>query len=135
MSRNRVVIFIFLSSGKILIEKRALKHFDGEQYLIPGGSVKEDLESLEDALKREMMEELGVTPLDFLPLPYNGDIKGLHGQQLVPYIINKWEGNFPETILDKGNSLVWLGLDEVLATPVKPTRAIIEALKKYLQTR
>lgn len=128
--RTKVVIFIFLDKGKILIEKRIIENFSGEQYLIPGGVVKE-LESLENALKREIKEELGIIPLEFTPIP-STNIKGLKNQYLFPFLINKWTGDFPKQVLDNGNSLVWLEFDEILTTPIVPTRKIIEAFKKYL---
>ncbi len=129
-AKIKVVIFIFLNGEKILIEKRIIENFTGEQYLIPGGVVKQ-LESLEDALKREIKEELGIIPLEFTPIP-STNIKGLKNQHLFPFLINKWTGDFPKNVLDNGNSLDWLEFDEILTTPIVPTRKIIEALKKYL---
>ncbi len=129
--KDQVVIFIFTKNQKILIEKRALKDFEGEQYLIPGGKVK-DLENLEQALERELMEELGVKALDFISLPKDSEILGLKGQSLIPFLIQKWEGELPESILDRGNNLEWIEIEDVLKTPVKPTREITQALKEYL---
>ena len=130
--KNLVVIFIFLKNNKILIEKRLLKKYQGEHYLVPGGRVRE-LENLEQALIREVKEELGITPLEFVQLPSNKKIQGLEGHILVPFLVKKWQGEFPEVILDRGNSLIWLELDEVLTTPILPTKKIIETLKKYLK--
>ncbi len=130
--KKRVVIFLFIKDQKILIEKRYLKNFGPDQYLIPGGGVKENIEDLEQALKREIVEELGIIPLEFTPLPTEERINGLNNQILIPYLINKWEGDFPTVILDKGNPLIWLTIDEVLNSPIIPTRKIIEALKNYL---
>lgn len=127
----KVVIFIFLSKDKVLIEKRILEGFEEHQYLIPGGIV-EEAEEIEEAMKREMQEELGVIPLDFILLPTRNRIIGLKNQTLIPFLINKWKGVLPEIILDKGNSITWLPIDEVLKTPIKPTREIVEALKSYL---
>ncbi len=129
----KVVIFIFLDGKKILIEKRILNKFKGLQFLIPGGIV-EELEELEDALRREVEEELGITVLEFIPIP-SSNIKGLNNQLLIPFLINKWEGNLPNVILDKGNPLEWLPINEVLKTPVKPTLEIVTALKKYLSKK
>lgn len=131
-SVTKVVIFIFTDGKRILIEKRGVKNFQGEQYLIPGGRVKKGLENLEQALKRELMEELGIIPTEFIKLPDREKILGLKGQHLIPFLINKWEGNFPKTILDKGNPLEWIEIEKVLETSIKPTRKILDALQKYL---
>lgn len=121
-----------MKNGKVLAEKRVLKDFEGEQYLIPGGKVK-NLENIEEALKREVLEELGVKIIEFIPLSTDEEILGLKKQQLIPFLIQKWEGLIPESILDKGNLLEWVEIEEVLKTPVNPTREIVQALKKYLQ--
>lgn len=129
--QTRVVIFIFLDGEKILIEKRSLKNFKNLQYLIPGGII-EEFEEIEQALKREIAEELGIQPLEFSPIPAK-EIRGLNNQLLIPFLINKWEGELPKTILDKGNTLEWLEIEEVLKTPIKPTREIVMALKTLLK--
>jgi len=129
-STERVVIFIFTDGDKILTEKRSSQSFLEPRYLIPGGLVETD-EDLEQALKREIKEELGVTALDFIPLP-SPQIRGLNNQLLLPFIINRWEGRLPNFILDQGNPLEWLEMDQVLETAVESTRKIVEALKSYL---
>ena len=133
--KDTVVIFIFTDGKKILVEKRFLESLNQNHYLIPGGTVKDFEKDLKDALQREMMEELGVKPLSFKPIPTDGEIFGIHGQVLVPYLINKWAGRLPAAILDKGNPLIWLEIGEVLNSPFEPTRKIAQALKKYLKTK
>lgn len=127
-----VVIFIFVDKDKILVEKRSLENFDEEEYLIPGGRVKEGIENSEQGLLREIQEELGITPLEFYPLPVNEKITGLKGQTLMPFIIKNWQGTFPKKILDRGNPLLWLKFEEVLKTKVEPTKKIVTALLKHL---
>lgn len=127
-----VIIAVFTKNEKVLVEKRFLKNFKEKQYLIPGGKVKKDLENMEQALKREVSEELGVTVIEFTLLSDTEAILGLKGQQLIPFLIQKWEGELPKNILDTGNLLEWIEIEKVLNTPVKPTREIVQALKKYL---
>lgn len=129
---ERVVIFIFRNDKKILVEKRHLEEFEGPQYLIPGGRVKEGLENLEEALAREVMEELAIKPLKFNQLLTDKEIRGLKGHILIPFLINKWEGQFPEIVLDRNTPLCWVDFEELLNSPVEPTRKIAKALKRHL---
>lgn len=130
--KTPVIIAVFIQNEKVLVEKRFLKNFKGEQYLIPGGKIKKDMENIEQALKREVLEELGVTVIEFTPLFDTKVILGLKGQQLIPFLIQKWAGKLPKNILDTGNLLQWIEIEKVLNTPVKPTREIVQALKKHL---
>ena len=131
MKNQTVVILIFLKDGKILIEKRQLELFKSPQYLIPGGNVKPG-ENIENAAIREAFEELGLNISKLKLLPLKKKIIGLKGQSLVPFIVEKWFGKFPEIILDKGTPLFWVSLDEALTSEVKPTKEIILALKNHL---
>ncbi|MBI2086467.1 NUDIX hydrolase [Candidatus Daviesbacteria bacterium] len=129
--RAKVVICVFTDGEKILTEKRLLENYSEWQTLIPGGGV-EDFETIEQALKREVFEELGVIPLEFIVLPKEEQILGLNNQIIVPFLITKWQGELPEKILDSGNRLEWMIIEEVLNSPIKPTKKIVEALRKYL---
>lgn len=131
MQKDTVVILVFTDGKKVLVEKRQLEQFLNPQYLIPGGGVKQ-LEKIEQALMREAMEELGIKILDFTPLPSKNKIRGLKGQYLEPYLISRWDGRISETILDKGNPILWVEFDEALTSKVLPTRKIVQALKEYL---
>ncbi len=130
---SRVVLFALVKRDKILLEKRPIKGFPKNQYLIPGGAINSRGENLEDALKREMAEELGIIPTDFKLLT-DEDIPGLHGNTLKPFIVTSWQGEIPKFILDKEDSfpLEWMEIDKALDTHIKPTKKIIEVLKNYL---
>ena len=132
MAKSIVVIFALIDQNKILIERRPIKGFLDPRILIPGGSVN-SLENLEDALKREMMEELGIIPTTF-ELLTNEDIEGLHNNILKPFIVNSWQGEIPKIGMDKEDPfpLEWLEIDQVLNVQIKPTKKIVEEVKKYL---
>lgn len=130
----RVVIFVLYKENKILLEKRPVKGFIDHQYLIPGGAVLNDkLENLEEALEREIMEELGVTPLDY-ELLTDEDIVGVYNNVLKPFVVNKWEGEIPNKVLDKKDQypLEWVEIEVALKTPFEGSKKIIQHLKKYL---
>lgn len=134
MAKNdRVVLFALIKDNKILLEKRSVKKFTNLQYLIPGGAINKN-EKLNDALKREMMEELRIIPTDFKLLT-DEDIPGLYGNMLKPFIVTSWQGEIPKFILDKKDSfpLEWMEIDKALEIPpIKPTKKIIKLLKNYL---
>lgn len=133
MSTNsRVVLFALVKESKVLVEKRPVKGFAKLQYLIPGGTINAE-ENLEDALKREMMEELGIIPLEF-ELLTNEDIVGLFNNLLKPFIVRKWQGEIPKVILDKEDPypLEWLDLEKALKLSPDPTIKIFEVIKIHL---
>lgn len=131
---NRVVLFALIKEDKILLEKRPVKGFPKNLYLIPGGAINGKGENLEDALKREMIEELGIVPVKF-ELLTDEDIPGLHKNILKPFVVTSWQGEIPKFILDKKDPfpLEWIEIDKALnVLPIESTKKIIEVLKNYL---
>lgn len=135
MAKNsRVVLFALIKDNKILLEKRPVKGFLDHQYIIPGGGVKDlKQETLEQTLIREMIEELGATPIEF-ELLTNEDLPGLENNILKPFIVSRWEGNIPTIVLDKEDPypLEWIEIDEALNISIEETRKIVAEVKKYL---
>lgn len=132
--KQHVVIFVLTDGNKILVEKRPVKGFTDHQYLLPGGAIeKEEAGNLEGALKREMLEELGVIPTEYKLLSNKG-IVGMFDNLLKPYVVTKWEGELPSIGLDIKDPypLEWLELDIVSNTPIEGSRKIVEAVKEYL---
>lgn len=134
MAKNsRVVLFALIKENKILLEKRSIKEFPEYLYLIPGGAIKK-IENLENALKREIKEELGIIPTDYQILTEE-DIPGLQNNILKPFIVTSWQGKIPKFVLDKKDPypLEWMDIDKALnILPIEPTKRIIEVLKEYL---
>lgn len=136
-AKQKVVIFALIKKTQILIETRPVKGFSTHQVLIPGGTVKDWLlEGYDEALKREMMEELGVKPLQY-DLLTKEEIPGINNNLLIPFIVETWEGVIPEINFDLKDPypLSWMEIDEVLEVPVKPTREIAKHLKRYLSKK
>lgn len=135
MNKPAVVIFVLVKDNKILVEKRPVAGFAKDQYLLPGGAINIS-ENLEQALKREMTEELGVTPTKFALLTQE-DITGLFDNLLKPFVVSEWTGILPQISLDQEDPypLEWVEIDIVLTTPIEGSRKIVQALKKYLSLK
>ena len=134
MRKKQIVLFALINKNKVLIEKRPLLGFKGVQYLIPGGAVEEtELENIEIALRREMLEELGIIPIEFSLL----DCKNIYntlGIPLTPFIFSKWDGEIPTIVLDKDDQfpLEWVEIETVLNSPIHATKKIAKAIKKVV---
>ncbi len=129
---KQIVIFAIMKNNKILVEKRGSKsHWAGE-LLLPGGVVEEN-ESLELALFREAMEELGIIPKKFDLVPTKNPIYGWNNVLVNTYYIRNWQGKIPTHILDKGNPLKWIDFEEALNSKIDPVKKATAALKQFLK--
>ena len=112
------VSFILIEEGKVLLEKRREdKEIDPGLIMIPGGHL-EDKESEEQALERELREELGVTSLqtDYVCtlIHPTTEIQKLHY-----YLIREWEG---EIVPLEAESLFWHNITDVSLLDIIPDR-------------
>lgn len=133
---KQTVVFIFHKpeSESVLVERRLSSSSFSNQLLYPAGAVEFIEENnIENALKRELAEELGVTPLDFARVPTE-TIYGETGKLLYPYYIRKWQGQLPEFILDKGNPLFWITIASALSLPTPSMRLLTKRFLDYLQS-
>ena len=108
MAEKNAVVFLLIKDGKLLVEKRRKdKEFLPGATIIPGGSV-EPGETIEEAVIREVKEELGVKAKSANYLCSMWSRKGspflLHF-----YIISAWEG---EIGAHEAEETFWIGLDE-----------------------
>ena len=118
--------------AKILVEKRDSKsHWVGE-LLLPGGVVEKN-ETLELAMFREAMEELGIIPKEFSLIPTKNPTYGWNNVLVNTYYISKWQGEIPTHVLDKGNPLMWVDPDQALNSKIEPVKKATEALKQFLK--
>ncbi len=130
----QVVVFVFYDAKKdeVLLERRPLTSRFSNFEIFPGGEIEPDeIDDIEHALRREAREELGVEPTQFSQIATREDIFGETGKQLRPYLITGWEGQLPETVLDKGNRLLWVRI-EAIATDLPSMRKITESLRAHL---
>ena len=136
MEPKKVVLMVFYDpkTQKVLSEKRPADHpHYPNQTTFPTGTVDQaDNGNVKATLKREAYEELGITPKEFTSLASSPIYVEKANVLLFPFMITKWEGAFPKTILDKGNKLVWETLDEVSKSPIITRPKIVALIKEYI---
>jgi mutator protein MutT len=124
MKLYECVSFILIEDGKVLLEKRRDdKEIDPGLIMIPGGHLEDD-ETEEQALERELREELGVKPLqtDYVCtlIHPTTEIQKLHY-----YLVREWEG---EIVPFEAESLFWQDITGVNLLDIIPDRI---ALAEY----
>lgn len=125
MIRKAIVYILYdRESKKILVENR----IDGQtltgQKVFPGGKVEEsETNDLDKTFLREIFEELGINPVQFVNLKRS--VIGEPGWILYPYVVFSWKGKIPDKVLDKGSLLEWVDLDDF-----EPTHHSVKELLK-----
>lgn len=116
------VVFAFVDDKlRVLVETRpdTDKVFPG-MTVLPGGKIDRG-EGVVDALLREVREELGVVPFEYEEMSFIPPIyhRVDDPAYLVhPFVVTKWEGQIPKSILDSGYPLAWLNPVDAICLPM-----------------
>ncbi len=120
------VAFMLVTGDRVLAERRRLtKRVVPGAVALPGGHM-EDGERPEEALRRELREELGIVPLG---LRYVCTLlhRSEEFRQLHYFAVERWEG---EPATHEAEALLWVPLDGLSALDLEVDRT---AVHEYLR--
>lgn len=127
MNPKKLVAVLIIKGRRILAEvRKADDNFGANAIWIPGGHVEEN-ESEEQAMLREMKEELNIKPIKYVPLcklPWEKDCKQYTVQY---YVCTKWKGKIKNK---EASQLMWINENEIDKLDEEVDRT---ALRKYLE--
>ena len=117
--------------GRIFLQKRPEGKALAGLWEYPGGKLEPD-ETPEDALKRELAEEIGVVtdPADMVPTTFASQpVAGKH-MILLLYALTRWTG---EPAAQEGQETGWFTLEQMADLPMPPADLpFISSLTEYL---
>jgi 8-oxo-dGTP diphosphatase len=112
-----IVNGLFVRNGTILLARRSPhRRAYPNLWSFPGGHVEKN-ETLDEALVRELREEVGVVPTKYTPLGSINDPNSEVGDAITyhMYSITSWEGGEPTIVGDEHTELGWFSLDAAVA--------------------
>lgn len=103
-----IVNAVMLRDACVLLARRsAARRAYPDLWSFPGGHVEAG-ESLEQALHRELAEEIGIVPVDYRPLPPIADPHAV-GTTYRMFAVTAWRGE-PSILDDEHSELRWVDL-------------------------
>ena len=119
------IAFILIKNGKVLVERRSLdRENDPGAVAIPGGHI-EPGETHQDALQRELREELGVSCSEFVFFERMLCESTTEYQMNHWYICRDWCGS---PVASEAEELFYIGRDEVDKLSLPNDKAVITRL-------
>ena len=122
----RYVGAILLSGGKLLLGRRAAHRSYPDCWDIIGGHV-EPGETIEQTLVREVEEETGVTPTQFVRLT---SLRA-EGIELHIYRVDVWSGGSPALRGDEHVELRWFSVQAACALPNLATEQYVQVFREF----
>lgn len=119
------VVCLIEKDGKILLGKKAVGvgPYPGK-WLIPGGGVDSENESIDEAMKREVKEETSLEVKKFERMFFGEDAADRHGEMTrLIYLYYKITGVADWSVAKAGDDLVklqWFSFDELATIPLPP---------------
>ena len=131
MKTIEVAAFMLIKDNKILVEKRKLlKKYNPGEILIPSGCVESN-ETVDNALIREIKEELSITPKKYKFLCTLLNYYDDHIEVPSYYLIKSWEGRIK---CNEADSLLWISIDEVDKLDIEVDKIAINEYKRIFRS-
>jgi 8-oxo-dGTP diphosphatase len=129
MKTVQTVSFILINDDKVLVERRRMdRKNDPGAVVVPGGHV-EPGESHQDALRRELKEELGLDGSDFSFFDKMLCESTTEYQMNHWYICHDWSGT---PVASEAEELFYIGRDELDKLSLPNDKAVITRLFREL---
>jgi len=140
MEKNRpkvipTVYLVLVNGNKILLSRRYNTGFQDGNYSFPSGHLKDDEETLSQAMVREAKEEVGIE-INSADLEL---VHAMHRKQQEPtnerrinlfFTARKWKGEPKIMELDKCDDLQWFELDSLPDNTIPYIKQAINCIKK-----
>lgn len=127
LERVRLVGAVLVRDGRILLGRRSpWKQICPGLWDVIGGHV-EAQETYEDALRRELREELRVSPTSFRMI---GERQLTTHAEIRIYRVDAWEGGEPRLNNDEHVSLAWFTIAEACNLPDLASQDFVAAFRR-----
>lgn len=111
MTSNLGVPVILFKNNKVLLAKRKNAYGEG-LYGLPGGHVDKQ-ESLERCMARELLEEVGVVPVQFQFLGLVKEWQKTHFFLQFVFVCTEWSGQITNAEPEKSDDWKWFSIDSL----------------------
>lgn len=114
--------------GKVLIGKRRNRHGDGE-YSFPGGNL-EYMQSFEDCVRREVMEEVGIEIKNIKFLSIANVMSHYNRQDILLSFSSDWESGEPRDLKEERiGEWQWYDIDNLPQPLFYPAKIVSDSYK------
>ena len=127
---HHVVNGLLMREGQILLARRSKgRRFYANCWSFPGGHIETN-ETADEALVRELREEIGVTPLQFqLIAQISHQPEPSHDYRFHLFSVTQWKGE-PEIRDDEHSELQWMAIEEAVKNKELALQAYVPLLAK-----